>query len=76
MSGPEKPSRTKLDDSLEKLVQARLDTDSENLASYTNKHDDWNLVFAYHEEEDGLYPLTFTEIANAQRKDRELKIYF
>ncbi len=28
----------------------KLDIDSDNLDSYTNKHDDWNLVFAYHEE--------------------------
>jgi hypothetical protein len=28
----------------------KLDTDSDNLDSYTNKHDDWNLVFAHHEE--------------------------
>jgi hypothetical protein len=30
----------------------KLDIDSDNLDSYTNKHDDWNLVFAHHEEED------------------------
>ncbi len=53
-----------------------LDIDSNNLDSYTNKHDDWNLVFAHHEEEDDIYPLTLTEIADAQRKDRELKVYF
>jgi hypothetical protein len=27
-----------------------LDIDSNNLDSHTNKHDDWNLVFAHHEE--------------------------
>ncbi len=63
-----------LDDSLEKLVQARHDSD--NLDSYTDKHDDWNLVFVYHEEEDKIYPLTLTKIADAQRKDQELKVYF
>ncbi len=26
-----------------------LDIDSDNLGSYTNKHNDWNLVFAHHE---------------------------
>ena len=46
-----------------------LDLDSENLDSYTDKHDDWNLVFAHHKEEDEIYPLTLTEIADAQRKD-------
>jgi hypothetical protein len=53
-----------------------LDVDSDNLDSYTDKHNDWNLVFAHHEEENEIYPLTLTEIANAQRKDRELKVYF
>ncbi len=53
-----------------------LDIDSDNLDSYTDKHDDWNLVFAHHEEEDEVYPLTLTEIADAQRKDQELKDYF
>ncbi len=48
----------------------KLDIDSDNLDSSTNKHDDWNLVFAHHEEEDKIYPLTLTEIADAQCKDR------
>ncbi len=51
----------------------KLDIDLDNLDSYTNKHDDWNLVFAHHKEEDIIYHLTLTEIADAQRKDRELK---
>jgi hypothetical protein len=42
----------------------------------TNKHDDWNLVFAHHEEEDEIYPLTTIEITEAQHKDKELKVYF
>ncbi len=54
----------------------KLDVDSENLDSYTNKHDDWNLVFAHHEEEEEVYSLTLTEVADAQRKDQELKAYF
>jgi hypothetical protein len=33
-------------------------------------------VFAHHEEEDDIYPLTTIEIAEAQRKDRDLKVYF
>jgi hypothetical protein len=53
-----------------------LDIDSDNLDSYTNKHNDWNLVFAHHEEEDKIFPLTLTEIADAHRKDQELKVYF
>jgi hypothetical protein len=57
-----------LDDGLKKVVRA-----SDNLDSYTDKHDDWNLVFAHHKEEEEVYPLTLTEIADAQRKDRELK---
>ncbi len=54
----------------------KLDIDSDNLDSYTNKHDDWNLVFAHHKEEDKMYPFTLTEIADAQHKDQELKVYF
>jgi hypothetical protein len=53
----------------------KLDIDSDNLDSYTDKHDDWNLVFAHHEEKDKIYPLTLTEIADAQCKDQELKVY-
>ncbi len=30
----------------------KLDIYSDNLDSYTNKHDDWNLVFAHDEEEE------------------------
>ncbi len=51
----------------------KLDIDSDNLDSYTDKHDNWNLVFAQQEEEDEIYPLTLTKIADVQRKDRELK---
>jgi hypothetical protein len=54
----------------------KLDIDSDNLDSYTKKHDDWNLVFAHHEEEEEVYPLTLTEIADAQHKNQELKAYF
>ncbi len=54
----------------------KLDIDSDNLDSYTKKHDDWNLVFAHHEEEEKVYSLTLTEIADAQHKDQELKVYF
>ncbi len=53
-----------------------LDIDSVNLDSYTNKHDDWNRMFAHHEEEEEVYPLTLTDIADAQRKDQELKAHF
>ncbi len=52
-----------------------LDIDSDNLDSYTYEHDDWNLVFAHHKEEEEVYPLTLTEIADAQRKDQVLKAY-
>jgi hypothetical protein len=54
----------------------KLDIDSNNLDSYTDKHDDWNLVFAHHEEEEEVYLLTLREIADAQHKDQELKAYF
>ncbi len=53
-----------------------LDVDLDNLDSYTNKHDDWNLVFTHHKEEDEIYSLTLTEMADAQHKDRELKVFF
>ncbi len=33
-------------------------------------------MFAHHEEEDEIYPLTLTKIADAQHKDQELKVYF
>jgi hypothetical protein len=39
----------------------KLDIDSDNLDSYTDKHDDWNLVFAHCKEEEEVYPLTLTE---------------
>jgi hypothetical protein len=35
-----------------------------------------NLVFANHQEEDKIYPLTTIEIAKAQKKDQEQKIYY
>ncbi len=54
----------------------KIDIDSDNLDSYTNKHDDWKLVFAHHKEEEEICPLNLTEIADAQRKDQELKAYF
>jgi hypothetical protein len=54
----------------------KLDIDSDNLDLYTNKHDDWNLVFAHHKEEDEIYPLTTMEISEAQHKDQELKVYY
>ena len=63
-----------LDDGLKNWC--KLDIDSDKLDSYTDKNDDWNLVFAHHEEEEEVYTLTLTEIADAQRKDRELKAYF
>ncbi len=54
----------------------KLDIDSDNLDSYTDKHDDWNLVFAHHEQEVKIYPLILTETADAQCQDQELKVYY
>ncbi len=34
----------------------------------TTKHEDLNLVFATHREEDEIYPLTIIEIAKAQKE--------
>ncbi len=33
-------------------------------------------MFAHQEEEDKIYPLTLTEIADAQCRDQDLKVYF
>jgi hypothetical protein len=48
----------------------KLDIDSDNLDLSTNKYNDWNLVFAHHKEEDEIYPLALTEIADAQRRTK------
>ncbi len=45
-----------------------------NLEIDTNKHEDLNSVFANYREEDQIYPLTTIEIAEAQRKDQDLKV--
>jgi len=42
----------------------------------TTKHEDLSLVFATHGEEDEIYPLTIIEIGEAQKKDKNLKIYY
>jgi hypothetical protein len=42
----------------------------------TKKHEDLNLVFANHGEEEEMYPLTTKAIAEAQCKDQELMVYF
>ncbi len=42
----------------------------------TNKHENLNIVFANHREEDKIYPLTIIEIAKAQNRDQNLKIYY
>jgi hypothetical protein len=47
-----------------------------NLGIDTNKPKDLNLGFDYHREEDGVYPLSTIEIAEAQCKDQELKVYY
>ena len=47
-----------------------------NLEIDTYKPEDSNFTFANHEEEEKIYPLTTIEIAEAQRRDRELKVYY
>ncbi len=47
-----------------------------NLGIDTTKLKDLNFAFANHGEEDEIYPLTTIEIAEAQRKDQELKVYY
>jgi hypothetical protein len=53
-----------------------IDTDKLDIDLNTNKHDDWNHMFAHHKEVDDIHPLTTIEIAEAQRKDQGLKVYF
>ncbi len=47
-----------------------------NLEIDTNKHEDLNFKFATHGEEGEIFILTTIEIAEAQRKDQELKVYY
>jgi hypothetical protein len=42
----------------------------------TKQEGNLNLVFANHREEDKIYPLTIIKIAEAQKKDQQLQIYF
>ncbi len=60
---------------LKNWCKLEIDTDKLDIDLNTNKHDDWNLVFAHHDEEDKIYLLTTIEIAEAQHKDQELKVY-
>jgi hypothetical protein len=53
-----------------------IDLDKLDIDLSTKKHEDWNLLFAHHKEEEEIYPLTTIEIAEAQRKELELKVYF
>jgi hypothetical protein len=54
----------------------KLDIDADKLDIDFNKHEDWNLVFAHHKEEDEIPPIAMIEIAEVQHKDQELKFYF
>jgi hypothetical protein len=47
-----------------------------NLGIDTNKLKDLNFAFANHGEDEEIYPLTNIEIAEAQCKDQELKVYY
>ncbi len=47
-----------------------------NLNIDTHKPEDLNFAFANHGEEEEIYPITTIEIAEAQRKDQELKVYY
>jgi hypothetical protein len=50
----------------------KLDIDIDKLDKDldTKKHDDWNLLFSHHEEEDKINPLSTIEIAEAQCKTK------
>jgi hypothetical protein len=47
-----------------------------NLEIDTNKPKDLSFAFANHRDEDEIHPLTTIEIAEAQHKDQELKVYY
>ncbi len=47
-----------------------------NLEIDTDKHKDLNFAFANNREEKEVYPLATIEIAEAQCKDQELKVYY
>ncbi len=47
-----------------------------NLEIDTYKPEDLNFAFANHGEEKEIYPLTAIEIAEAQHKAQELKVYY
>ncbi len=47
-----------------------------NLEIDTDKHEDLNFAFENLGEEDEIYPLTTMEMAEAQRKYQELKVYY
>ncbi len=47
-----------------------------NLEIDTDIHKDLNFAFANCREEDEIYPLTTIEIAEAQCKDQELKVFY
>jgi hypothetical protein len=47
-----------------------------NLEIDTHKPEDLNFAFANHGEEEEIYPLTTIDVAEAQRKNRELKVYY
>jgi hypothetical protein len=60
--------KTKLVDTLKHWCNVETDD--------TTKHEDSDLVFATHGEEDEMYPLTIIEIAKAQKDRSNLKIYY
>jgi hypothetical protein len=47
-----------------------------NLEIDTYKPKNLNFAFANHAEKEEIYPLTTIEIAEAQCKDQELKVYY
>jgi hypothetical protein len=52
---------------LKNWCKLNKDTDKLDIDLNTDKHDDWNLMFAHHKDKDKIYPLTTIEIAEAQR---------
>jgi hypothetical protein len=58
------------------LIRAQKQLERKWMAVSKHKHENLNLVFANHAEEEETYSLTTIEIKKAQIKYQELKIYY
>ena len=71
-------SRTSTQDSIQKQNWMTVSKHwcSLEMDDTTEHADQLNLVFANHGREEEIYPLTTIEIAEAQKKDRQLKTFY